>query len=190
MEDRHNKKNEILRIARKEFARKNYEAVSLGSLAREAGISKPALYYYFSSKEDLYTKILVNIFNELKNDLYNSLEENLPLEERFRKLIENYLKILISKKDVVILFSKKIILEDNKKLKYLKKLKNEIVGLIEPLVKEVLKKKRIDNKIDSFVATKMLLGAIHALLGEEMLSSKKDKINIKKVADYTMSLLF
>lgn len=48
----------IVALARDEFARRGYEAVSLREVAERAGVTKPALYYHFPSKAELYDTVL------------------------------------------------------------------------------------------------------------------------------------
>ena len=46
-------REKILDVAYRSFADKGYNRTSMGSIAEELGITRPALYYHFASKEDL-----------------------------------------------------------------------------------------------------------------------------------------
>jgi len=48
----------ILRVATEEFAGRGYERASLNRIIARCGLSKGALYYYFSDKDDLYETVL------------------------------------------------------------------------------------------------------------------------------------
>ncbi|MCS7172898.1 MAG: TetR/AcrR family transcriptional regulator [Armatimonadetes bacterium] len=48
----------ILEAARRVFARKGYHGTLMEDVAREAGLSKGALYFHFSSKEDLFLSLV------------------------------------------------------------------------------------------------------------------------------------
>jgi AcrR family transcriptional regulator len=48
----------LLAAAAQEFAAQGYERASLGRIAEDAGLSKPALYYYFEDKADLYATVV------------------------------------------------------------------------------------------------------------------------------------
>ena len=52
------RRDEILEAAKRLFSSKSYEEVSLNSIAREAGMSKPNVYRYFASKEEIFLCIL------------------------------------------------------------------------------------------------------------------------------------
>ena len=46
--------NAILKAARKVFTRKGYAAARMDDIAREAGINRALLHYYFRSKERMF----------------------------------------------------------------------------------------------------------------------------------------
>ena len=54
----------IQRVARELFAEKGVQRTSLQDIATRLGITKPALYYHFSSREDLVRSILQPLMDE------------------------------------------------------------------------------------------------------------------------------
>ena len=54
----------IQEVARDLFARHGVQRTSLQDIADELGITKPALYYHFTSREDLVRSILVPLIDE------------------------------------------------------------------------------------------------------------------------------
>jgi len=88
------KKNKILQIALKHFSDKGYESTSLDDIAKELNLTKPALYYHFKNKKELYNQIFLNYFDklELKKDLKDYIDrmgdlflKNPPLAKLFSK---------------------------------------------------------------------------------------------------------
>jgi len=69
-------KQRILSIALKHFANKGYDNTSLEEVAKELNITKPALYYHFRNKKEIYNQIFISHFkglafkNELKDYIY------------------------------------------------------------------------------------------------------------------------
>ncbi|WP_169088881.1 TetR/AcrR family transcriptional regulator [Paenibacillus sp. PL91] len=64
---------QILDTAYQLFARNGYAKTSLSMIAKEVGISKPAIYYYFSSKEVLFDALLQAVCDEIRFEKYFSL---------------------------------------------------------------------------------------------------------------------
>ncbi len=56
----------LMEVAATLFAREGYRGVSLAEIAGAAGISAPAIYNHFGSKDDLFIETAINIFEEIK----------------------------------------------------------------------------------------------------------------------------
>ncbi|MCZ8522640.1 MULTISPECIES: TetR/AcrR family transcriptional regulator [Paenibacillus] len=65
----------ILTTAYRLFARHGFEKTSLSMIAKEVGITKPAVYYYFPSKEALFSALLHEVCREIRFERYFVLEE-------------------------------------------------------------------------------------------------------------------
>ncbi|MFH2076862.1 MAG: helix-turn-helix domain-containing protein, partial [Pseudomonadota bacterium] len=57
--ERESRKNAILKAARKLFFEKGFRSVTVESIARKADLSKGSIYLYYSSKEEIYSQILL-----------------------------------------------------------------------------------------------------------------------------------
>jgi AcrR family transcriptional regulator len=55
--------DEIKEIARQQIAKKGAAALSLRAIAHEMGMTSPALYRYFASRNDLVTALIVDAYN-------------------------------------------------------------------------------------------------------------------------------
>ena len=51
-------KARIAQVARREFARRGFDATSIRQIVAEARVTKPVLYYYFKNKRDLFLSLL------------------------------------------------------------------------------------------------------------------------------------
>ncbi len=58
MEKKSNNKKIIFREAARLFSEQGYERTSMRSIAEAAGVSKPAIYYYFPNKDALFEELL------------------------------------------------------------------------------------------------------------------------------------
>nr|WP_284639580.1 TetR/AcrR family transcriptional regulator [Paenibacillus chinjuensis] len=62
-------KDLLLKVALRQFTLYGYEATTMRSISKEAGITAPNIYRYFSSKEELYKQLVVPAYQVI-NDLF------------------------------------------------------------------------------------------------------------------------
>lgn len=77
----------ILEAAFQQFSELGYEKASLSLIAKEVGISKPALYHHFASKEALFETLYDTIIWEIIKDFHTDLE-SWTIETYLEKLTE------------------------------------------------------------------------------------------------------
>jgi AcrR family transcriptional regulator len=58
-------KESIVKTALELFLQHGYEKTSLNQLAREVGITKPAIYHYFKNKDELFHEVVSLFFQEM-----------------------------------------------------------------------------------------------------------------------------
>jgi len=75
----------ILDATYRKFAENGYEGTSLTSIAREVGISKAALYHYFSSKEALFEQLYKIVIHEIGKSNFKKFK---TLEDLREGLVE------------------------------------------------------------------------------------------------------
>jgi AcrR family transcriptional regulator len=84
------RRTQLLGLARKSFADRSYDEVSIDDLARDAKISKGLLYHYFPTKRDLYVAALREIADELVRRVA-AIPHDLPPADRVRAGLDAYL---------------------------------------------------------------------------------------------------
>lgn len=65
-EERQRKRDAVLRSAALAFTEKGFHNTSLSEVAASLGISKPTIYHYFQSKEDILCEVASETFRELQ----------------------------------------------------------------------------------------------------------------------------
>ncbi|HDQ04974.1 MAG TPA: TetR/AcrR family transcriptional regulator [Deltaproteobacteria bacterium] len=88
--EKENKKNNILRAARKLFFDKGFKAVTVDSIAAKAGVSKGSIYLYFDSKEEIYAQVLIADNIEHHKDLIYFTTKEAPADELLLEFSERY----------------------------------------------------------------------------------------------------
>jgi AcrR family transcriptional regulator len=68
-------KKKVVEAAFSLFLRKGFHATTMDEIARELGVTKPALYQYFPGKEDLYAAVAERARGEFKGILERSYHD-------------------------------------------------------------------------------------------------------------------
>jgi len=86
----------ILKAAEKLFFSKGYLKTTMDEIALEAQISKPTVYQYFTTKDELYSYLMLPFLEEFGRQ-FEGIEKNL-FEKKYssgRELVKNLFKIFI-----------------------------------------------------------------------------------------------
>ncbi|HEX2993474.1 MAG TPA: TetR/AcrR family transcriptional regulator [Anaerolineales bacterium] len=67
-------RQKILSTAQKLFAERGYDGCSVSDIARQAGMSQGNIYWYFSSKKELFKAVLVEGFEVLRKVMAEAAE--------------------------------------------------------------------------------------------------------------------
>ncbi|WP_181801487.1 TetR/AcrR family transcriptional regulator [Streptomyces shenzhenensis] len=100
-------KARILRSAQVLFARNGYDGTSLKAIARDVGVSTPALYWHFRSKDEIYLaaieKMLVDFLEAVRGAVHSS--EPLP---RFRETVSAHIRFQLERRDEAGLYAQTV----------------------------------------------------------------------------------
>ena len=85
--DHEKRREEILNACFTSFAQRGYAAVTMRDLARVSGVSTGSLYHYFSTKEDIFQQMFVQLNQQ---DTMRATEQlvTLPVAERTEALMQ------------------------------------------------------------------------------------------------------
>lgn len=182
-----NTKKYIIDTARWFFSEYNYLAVSMSDIAKKLNITKAALYYHFTSKAEIYQKVLDDVFNDLSLTIAEASTE-VTIDKKLHRLIKNYLDFGFKEKNLVKAFVFKLSSSDSQITKRIIQLREQVIGLIQPVIEEVSISKELTQKIDSKLLTSLLTSMMDGLLLEySFLNKKMDSV---KISDQIITLLF
>jgi AcrR family transcriptional regulator len=85
------RREEILDAAQSLFAQKGVHAVSTRQIAEIAGISQPALYAYFATKDDIAAELCVRAFAILGQKMSAARVDYTPTPENFERCLRVYI---------------------------------------------------------------------------------------------------
>ncbi|MBE3558086.1 MAG: TetR family transcriptional regulator [Ktedonobacteraceae bacterium] len=78
---------EILQVAARMFAELGYERTTFEMIADELGLSKPSLYYYITSKEDVLAQLLEEVIQGIEERVNAEISPLMRPDERLRRLV-------------------------------------------------------------------------------------------------------
>jgi AcrR family transcriptional regulator len=122
----------LLRVARKIFAERGFQATTMDDIAKEAGFTKPILYQFFESKTDLYREIVAGTAQSLISTLASSVPQAETPRAKIEVAFSVYFDMVISQPDAFrILF---IHSHEAEILSQLRRVELTLVSFIEPFI--------------------------------------------------------
>lgn len=85
----------VIDTAVKIFHQKGYRAATLDDVAKELGLTKPALYHYVSSKENLLSQIYIEALETFFSYIYEIPSLKLSPTEKMRLFIRRHLNTVV-----------------------------------------------------------------------------------------------
>jgi AcrR family transcriptional regulator len=180
-------KRYIIDTARSLFSEYSYLGVSMSDIAKKLHITKSALYYHFTGKAEIYNKVLDEVFNGLSLSIAEAFNEK-TAGRKLHKLIKNYLDFGFKEKNLINALILKLSPADPLLKKYIVRLREQTVDLIQPVVEEMVASKKLIQKVDSKLLTSLLTGMMDGILLEYSFLNKK--IDSGKVSSQIIAVLF
>ena len=90
----------ILQAAAKVFTQKGFAAARMDEIAKEAGINRALLHYYFRSKAKMFEIIFEEHFMNFFSGIYGILSSTRPLFDKITDLVEHELSTLVKHPEI------------------------------------------------------------------------------------------
>lgn len=160
----------ILKAAADVFLRKGFIATKLSDIAEEASMDRASLYYYVSSKQDLFEEIFTTSVLYNIETAHAVEQENISNIEKLTKLMEMLMASFEEKYPFFYIFVqedlKKIeLLDDPKNKKWLntsKKLSKEYFAIIKRLLAEAITNGEIETTMPPSLIAHSLIGMMNS----------------------------
>jgi AcrR family transcriptional regulator len=98
------RREHILRAAARAFAEKGYRATSLQEIADEVGVTRPAFYHHFKSKQEILAAIVDMALERAEATVDQATETDAPATDQLRDFIRRYVEINTEHAEVPALF--------------------------------------------------------------------------------------
>ncbi len=90
------------------FSEKGYAATSLREITDDAQTTKPMIYYYFGSKEGLYSSIIREILEEMATAIVRDLPAEAPPAEQALAYCRRYLDHFLQNEEIIALVLRQV----------------------------------------------------------------------------------
>lgn len=174
-------RDKIIKTALEFFISNSYEATSLKDVAAEVGISKPAIYHHFSSKDELFMEAVNAFLNELdsifskmtslEGELKSNLKSTLTSLEGLISHYHNYINV---EKDMVLLRFYFFIYDAIKSFPEIRKKFNDLYTKTMYSLKDLLRKSQDKGVIRDDIDCETLSFQINAMIEGTFLLSILD----------------
>jgi TetR/AcrR family transcriptional regulator, fatty acid metabolism regulator protein len=163
------RKDNIIDSALQVFAEKGYADATMTDIAKKAGVSTPALYEYFKTKEDLLFAIPEKFMEEPIRIMEYVAPYLRGAEAKIRGIVQGYLTIY----DANPLYASLVMLELKTNRKFLKTkaygMVKKVSGGIREVIEEGIKDGTFKENTDAFLIRSMILGTIEHLCIRKLL---------------------
>ncbi len=154
-------KKKIFLAAAKLFADKGFNAASMREISEMSGFSKPTIYYYFGSKEGIYSELVSTSIHQILSvvEQVNNLE--LPIIEKLRVFAKLYFKHTIEHPEFARFTINLSLSAENRgcNVQEISNVTND-QDVVTVLFKEGIEKGELKSNIDPEVAAMTYGGAI------------------------------
>jgi len=162
------RKEEVYSAITQIIAEKGLSEVSTTEVAKKLGVTQPAIYKYFSSKDEMIVYYLDYLEQQLK-EILNKAKEKRSEEEKLRTIYREYLAFIERTRIIPrIIFSDVIYLGNNHKRERLKKIIDSFEGDIKEIIKTGIKNGVI-KKLEPELLLRFFIGCILSAVLDWML---------------------
>ena len=95
------KYNAIVKACVRLINKLGFSGISISKVAKDAGVSPATIYIYFDNKDDLFTKLYIDIRYKMSDAALAGLDEGQSIEKQFKSIWHNYMTYAVSHMDYV-----------------------------------------------------------------------------------------
>ena len=154
------KEEQIINAARELFKNYGFKKVSMDEIAREAGVTKRTVYKYFASKQDLLKFFINEELINMKKIIEDTEKKNSDFFECVHECIFRLLQYKHKRKFLKVILEEAEVLKDEKIIKEISVIDEQIQKYIKEKLKYAVKEKYIDVEnidIAAFLIYKMYI---------------------------------
>jgi len=175
-----NRKNAILKAARKLFFDKGFKNVTVESIAKKAELSKGSVYLYFKSKEDIYTQILLSDIDKFHKVIANLRQEGQSSSTMLMGLANIYADFFINDRELFRIMMNYMLNIDHMNLpeeidRLIVKATNKTIDIIEEIFMMGIRSGEFPPYIDLRQKRNAIWGLLNGTISLHLFTGTKEK---------------
>lgn len=177
--EKEQRRNAILRAARKEFFEKGFRSVTVDSIARRAELSKGAIYLYFKSKEEIYAQILLRDIDKFHERAETVLDPSKSASDNLRQYAEVYAAFFFSDRELFRIFMNFMIQHNPVNFTpnindHIVKSTNQTVIIIEQILQMGVERGEYPKGLDIRICRNALWGLLNGIIALHLFSGREE----------------
>jgi AcrR family transcriptional regulator len=195
IKEKENRRNSILKSARKLFFDKGFKSVTVDKIAAKAGVSKGSVYLYFNSKEEIYAAILIADNIEFNKKVAEAFRREAPAAELLLDFGRMYVDYFLGDNELFRIFMAFMLQADQMNLpaeqhNHLLKIANDNVHIIAEILQKGVAAGEFSPSINVRQGQNTIWGLLNGIISlylftgvparrsEKIHSMVKDSLNI------------
>jgi len=163
IKEREVRQKAIIAGALKVFNRAGIDKTTMDVIAKESGFGKATLYYYFSSKEEVFIEIMNYGWKDIWRGIENEIISELKPRKKFISIVKKIAKIVTANKVLYgFLFTAPNYIQNPENQTW-KKYQNRLYSVLQSIIEEGIQKKEFLN-VNPGLLMKAIGGLFHQLL--------------------------
>lgn len=178
-------KKRIMEISRELYSRYSFRKTTMNDIARELGMTKSSIYYYFGNKEEIFNQLISSDIEKWKKELSDFVGRQDSVQEKLAAYITRKMEIVCSISD----FYRSPIEEYHENFSLIEKLRAETDKEEIGIIKEILgegNRQGVFNVQDIDMTALNMLNILKGL--EHYYIGRKKGRNLKKTMENMVSL--
>ena len=179
-EERTLRKKRIIQGALKVFNEHGIEKTTMDEIAHESGFGKATLYYYFSSKDEVFVEIMEYGWKMLWEGIETRIIEEVGPRKKFMGIVKKMGQTVTSDKVLYgFLFTAQNYIQESQKQSW-KTYQERLYAILQSIIEEGIKKKEFVN-MNPGLLMKAIGGLFHQLLisNDEVLKEDEFELMLK-----------
>lgn len=130
------REREILEVATRVFSQRGYHATSMDEVAELSGVSKPMVYAYIGSKEELYLACIRRAGEALMRSIAEAADDSLPADQQLWRGILAFFEFVNGERDGWAVLYREASVEGGPSAETVARMRKGVVRVVAQLLAE------------------------------------------------------